>query len=313
MASRIYIPKINPLKWVEVGATANPKYHTKHLDTAFFEDRAQPWDQREYRCQVWQTTDIIPQQFASNFAPVLVKLISEEGQVITSAVAVNAYPWRNSAGFSSYEVFISLAGLDTGHYYGEMVLGTGSDTKTLRSNDFYISDTPLTNTILLEYSHFEHHEDVMFETGITFQWRTAGYISKLLPGMAQEIYTDQRQNPVSLSAVPFNQFEVYFNSEFGATDDDLDLLNRIHTCSYVAYDGKQFTAMDGGKFEFIEAEGSRKRGFKLKVQPTINRPSLAVGLDLNPNKKIVVLLNVDGQTFGDLSGQGNTVPITKSI
>ncbi|MGL6147792.1 MAG: hypothetical protein ACRC1V_04875, partial [Plesiomonas sp.] len=138
MGNQIFIPKLNPLKWVDVGAVANPKYHSKHLENYFFSDRRQPWQQRECHCQVWQTTDIINLQFSSNFAPVVVQLIDGYGNVVSSAVAVNSYPFRNSPGWNAYEVSFSLAGLSTGGYLAKMLLGTGVGAKVLQSNTFFV-------------------------------------------------------------------------------------------------------------------------------------------------------------------------------
>lgn len=312
----IYIPKINPVKFLSEALAVNPKYHTRHLEQAFFSDRILPWQQRETFLQRWQTTDIINLQFSSAFDPIVVQLTNTDDVVVASAVMVRKVPSRNNPGFFCYEASLSLAGIATGCYRLRLLLGaSGPMQGYARSDWFGVSDAPLANTILLEYSHNRHHEDVMFETGIIFQYRTGGHLDRYLPGSSQNVYTDQLENPTLLSSRPFNQFEVFFNDEFGTTDDQIDLLNRIWTCKSVSIDGKYFTAVDGGKMEFVETELQPKRGVKMKVQESLNRPSNIIGVDIDPTKKILATVNVDAATFGDLSGSGafNNVPVIYSF
>jgi len=316
MGNFIYIPKINPVKFLDANPVANPKYHTKYLDAVFFEDRALPWHQKEGHTQVWQTTDIINLQFSSNFDPIVVQLLDVYDNVLSSFVTVNQIPSRNNPGFFCYGASIALSGLTTGCYRLKLVLGAAGPLQEFAYSEYmYVSADPLLNTILLEYSHYRHHEDVMFETGVVFQYRTAGHVDKFLPGVSQDVYTDQRQNPTVLFARPFNTFEVFFNDEYGATDDEIDLVNRIFSCSSVSIDGKYFTAIEGGKMDFIEVDLARKRGVKMKLQESINRPSYIMGVDIDPNKKILATVNVDAHTFGDTSGSGafNSVPVTQIL
>jgi uncharacterized protein (DUF697 family) len=52
----------------------------------------------------------------------------------------------------------------------------------------------------------------------------------------------------------------------------------------------------------------------LKVQEGINRASKIVGVDVDSSKKLLIVYQIDGTVFGDLSEQAgsNLVPIISS-
>jgi hypothetical protein len=307
----LYIPFINPVKFFEVGATYLEKYQTPHFDDHKFSDRLLPWQSLEGYEQLWQDTDIIKLQFESTFDPILVSLIDEDGNAVLTLPTLIGLPNKFLANTYSFEVAMSLAGVATGCYQLKILAGSGDTQKTLLSGCQFISSEPIPNSLCLEYFNSRYHEDVVFETGIQFQFRVFGHIGFLDPGRKDELYRDERYNPALLNSRTLRQWPVTFGDERGLPDDIIDLLNRIWSCDNVLIDNKSFGIADDSKFEFVGEEGYPMRGVKLTVEEGINRNSKLFTINSDPNKKIITTIIVDAKVFGDTSNQGNNnvVPV----
>lgn len=308
----LYIPFVNPVKFFDVAEEVLPKYFTKHFDEWKFRERLYFWQQREDYVQIWQTTDIIKLQFESTFNPIIVKLLDKNGIAIKTLPALIGLPNKFFPDTFSFEVSMSLGDLETGCYRLQIAAGNpGPTQKILLSDCQYISSTQIKNSLCLEYWNSRFHEDVVFETGIKFQYRVHGNFGFLEPGRKDEQYRDQRYNPAILSSRTFRQFPVHFGDQFGLPDDIIDLLNRIWSCDNVLIDNKSFGISEGGKFEFIAVEKYPKRGVKLIVEEGINRNSRVFKVISDPNKKLMFAIMVDKKLFGDVGNQNSddTVPI----
>jgi hypothetical protein len=83
----------------------------------------------------------------------------------------------------------------------------------------------------------------------------------------------------------------------------------------VLCDGKSFAVLDESKFEDKEIHPEYPfRQWALNIQEGINRASKIVGVDVDSNKKLLIVYQIDGTVFGDLSAQAgsNLVPIISS-
>ena len=310
----LYIPFINPVKFYEVGATNPPAYNTRHFDDHKFENRLLPWQEEATYQQVWQTTDIINLQFIATFNPITVQLINENGEIVEQLPALIGLPNLFIPNAWAFEVNLSLGPLilSTGCYKLKIIAGTeGPYQKIYESTCLFISSDPLPNTFLVEYWNSRYHQDVIFETGIKFQYRSFGNFGFLSPGRNDEFYRDQRYNPTLLSSKTNRQWNVFFGNEFGLPDEAVDLVNRIWSCDNVLIDGKPVGVSDNSKLEFVEEEHYPKRGVQITVEEGINRNSKIFTITTDPNKKIMASINVDARVFGDTSNQGssNTVPV----
>lgn len=309
----LYIPFINPVKFFAADRAALDKYFTKHFDEWQYSERQYEWQQPEDYTQVWQTTDIINLQFESTFDPIIVELVNSNGESVITLPALVGLPNIFYSNTYSFEVAMSLASVTTGCYRLKVTAGSAGPTQKIYLSDRqYISEIPIENTLCLEYYNSRFHEDVVFETGVKFQYRVFGNIGFLDPGRKDEQYRDERYNPAILSSKTFRQFPVYFGDEFGLPDDVIDLLNRIWSCDNISIDNKPFGISEGGKFEFTEVDSSYpKRGVKLIVEEGINRHSRIFSIETDTNKKLNYGIMVDKKVFGDTGnqGSGNTVPI----
>lgn len=311
MANEIYIPFLNPVKFYDKDRVNLEKYFTKHFDSFMFSERGYVWEQRADYCQIWQTTDIIRLQFESTFDPIIVKLINKDELAVITLPALIGLPNKFIPNTFSFEVEISLGEVAKGCYYLQIEAGSGENKKTLVSDCLHIYDTQIKNSLCLEYWNTRSKDDVLFETGIKFQYRLFGSFGRLQPGRKDEMTKDQKYNPAILSNINFRQWPIWFGDQFGLPDDVIDLLNRIWGCDNVLIDNKPFCVSDGGKFEFIEVEKYQKRGAKLTVEEGINRNSSIFSVETDTSKKLSSTIIVDAKVFGDLANQGssNAVPV----
>ena len=307
----LYIPFVNPIRFYEVGVTALPKYNVKQFDDYRFEDRLLPWQSTELYEQVWQVDDIINLQFESTFDPIIISLVNDAGTAVITLPALIGLANKFLPNTFSFEVAMALSSAPAGCYQVKIVAGTGSSQKTYLSGHQYISSMPIANSLCLEYYNSRFHQDVVFETGIKFQYRIFGHLGFLDPGRKDELYRDERWNPALLNSRTTRQFPVFFGNERGITDDEIDLLNRIWSCDNVTIDKKAFGIADNGKFEFTGETDYSKRGLKLLLEEGINRNSRAFTITADTTKKLVTTIIVDASVFGDTSNQGsaNTVPV----
>lgn len=313
MANTLYVPFINPVKFYEVGLSIPAAFQTKHFDDFKFEDRLLPWQDNEVYERIWQTTDIVYFQFTANFTPITLQLIDENNTVIIEEPTLVGLPNVYEPGSYLFSASIALSEVPTGCYRFKLIAGPAGPTqKTFLSGCHYISADPIPNSILIKYYNDTYHEDVVFETGMQFQVRMMGHIGFLSPGRNDELWRDQRYNPGTLNSRTTRQWPVFFGDEFGLTDDDIDLLNRIWSCSNVFLDNKAFGITDASNFEFITTEDEYpKRGVKIVVEEGINRASAIFGINLDTSKKIMASINVESSVFGDTgnAGSSNTVPV----
>jgi hypothetical protein len=308
----LYIPFLNPIKFFLTDRANLSNFFTKHFDNFMFDERLLAWQEPADYCQPWQTTDIINLQFESTFDPLIVELYNSSDIAVITLPALIGLPNKYYPNTYSFEVSMSLAGLTTGCYYLKITAGTGDAQKFYISNCQYISSTPFTvPNLLIQYSNSRFHEDVIFETGIEFQYRLFGHFGFLKPGRQEEKYKDQKFNPATLSSRSFRQFDLFLGDEYGLPDDVIDLVNRICGCNNIIIDNKSFAIAEGGAFEFTDIQDYPKRGVKLLVEEGINRGSRLFAQDTDVTKKINYGIVVEAKVWGDTSnqGSGNVVPV----
>ena len=313
MANEIYIPLINPLRFYDPAFSQPAAYQSKQFDDYAAADRLVPWQEMLLRPQVWQNTDRIRLQFISSFDPVVVELLTTDNRVIVSLPTLIGLPNKFMAGFYSFEADLSLATVPDGCYRLRLKLGSGPNMKTLESPLFRVSVDTIPDTLLLEYWNDTTHADVMFETGIKFQYRIPGWLHTYEPSNRVEAYRDERNNPVTLSARSSRQFTVQFGTETGVNDDEVDLLRLIWSCRNVLIDGKPFGVVDGGKMEFITIDTKlANRGVSIKVEEGVNRFSSIYSIERDTTKRLLTAAMVDPAAIGDTanSGNSNLIPIT---
>lgn len=312
MANQINIPFLNPVRFVDLDPVEVPQYLTKHFDDYWFSEQLQPYETRVEYKQKYQTSDVIYLQFEANFAAIQIEVIDCEQTVLLTQSATQVRANKYMPGYYVYELTISLAAFGAGTYWLKLNLGVGS--KLMISEPIDVATT-WPGTVLFQYNNSKYHGDVIFETGIIFGFRCDAVIRRLDPGNERTAYRDQKLNPTMLKVRPFRAFELGIGHRVGIPDWVIDKMNWIWSCDSVQCDGKSFAVLEDSKFEDKEIDPVYPlRQWALNIQEGFNRASKIVGVEVNPNKKLLVVYQIPGTVFGDLStnASSNLIPIISS-
>lgn len=312
MGNVINIPLLNPVRFVELDPVELPQYLTKHFDDYWFKEQLQPFETVVEFKQKYQTSDTIYLQFEANFASIQMQVIDCEQTVLLSQAATQVRANKYLPGYYVYELTLSLAAFSAGTIWLKLNLGLGS--KFMISEPIDVAET-WPGTILFQYYNSKYHGDVIFETGIVFGLRCDAVIRRLDPGNERTAYRDQKLNPTMLKVRPFRAFELVTGHRVGVPDWVIDKMNWIWSCDNVQCDGKSFAVLEDSKFEDKEIDPRYPlRQWSLNIQEGVNRASKIVGVDVNPNKKLMIVYQIPGTVFGDLSENAgsNLIPVYSS-
>lgn len=309
MANVIYIPKANPLKFVEKDLTNPSKYATKHLDDFRYADQIQPWETKADYLQKFTTADIIRLQLHANYSPIQVTVFDCDGIAKLSFTASSVLRNKYQTDMFVYDVAINLSTLDAGQY--EVQIEAGSPVqKTLISEPIEILESP-EGTILIEYSNDTFKDDVIYETGIEFGFRVEASFGKLAPKSKDVLYEDQVMNQVLLSSRPFTQSTFVVGGTFGVPAWVIEKLNFILSCSNTKYDGKYYVKADGANWESKTEENYPMASYSIELRESLHRPSKVFSSTGDSNKKLLLIGNIESKGFGNLAAStGNIIQIT---
>lgn len=304
MANQLYYPSLNPIPLYEVSNFQQPQYMSTYSDDYPFKSRLR-WEQTvvDYN-QKWTTKDTIKFQFLSNFDPIQVQLMDCQDNAIITNNAAQKKANKYLTGYFVYEESMSLAAVSPGVYY--ILVTLGGATK-LYSEPIEITDF-LADSLLFEYYNSYYHGDILFETGIVFSFRVEGILNEDAPSVMRTAYLDQHYNPTVLKAIPFRTSTMLVGKDFGVPQWIAYRINWIFSCDNVSIDGKPWAVPENEKMTGNDLDPQYPmKSFSLKIQEAINRASKIVGVDVDPNKKIVIGVALDSTIFGDLSGTGNNI------
>lgn len=310
MANQLEIPILNPLKWVPVYPDANTSYYTKWEEDHIFEDTLYDWQEKVHMYQPWMAGDVIVQQMTSNFNPLLIQIVDSLGNILISqnmtAVRANKY----NPGFYLYECRLDSTTLAPGLYKGLLTPG-GSLPDQLKTEWFYVCPSNY-RTVLVTYYNIRYHGDVVFETGIQFNFRVPAFFDDKVPSSLDTLYTDQDLNTVQLSSKPSKQKTFYLGIGNGVPPWMVEKMNWALSCSNTVFDNKLFAKTDSAKWTDYPQEGTKLRGYSIDLQPGINRPSLIYNPTIDTTKKITLMYNIDQSIMGSMAPTGGTIvfPIT---
>lgn len=308
MSNALYISELNPCRFYEVDQAAEPAYLSKHFDEVPFRDQRKPWNSAPPYFQKWQTTDTIRFQFTSNYSPINIQLIDKYGIARYTQGMWQVLGNKYEPGYYIFEGDIPLSDIDPGCYFIKIIL----PNKSLISEPLEVLVSH-PNTLLIEYRNSRYHGDVIFETGIGFQFRLEGVIGFLNPGANEQYYEDQQLNPTVLSSKPFRSFTIHFGGGLGLPDWVVDKLNYIWSCNDVKVDGKSYAKNGESKFDITEQERYQRRGVNIDVREGANRGSKVILDGGNSDVRLGVVFNVEGKVFGDLSGTGSDMIAITSV
>lgn len=306
MPAEIIYPDLNPIKMVLINPVQLPQYLTRHLEDYRFHEQQHPDEGEEFKWydQPWQSSDIIPFQFESNFDPIQIDLVDCYDVAWNTLNAAQKMENKWEPGKYVYEALMDISAVPEGRYWVKMTFGS----EVMISEPMMIK-AKHPSTIRYDYKHKRFHGDVIFETGIVFCFRVKGRLGKLIPGSKDTVYEDEPLNPTLLTSRPFRTFPLMHKN---IPDWVVDRINLIWTCSDVLVDNKSFAKSGESKMELIEEENYPMRTLIMNVREGINRGSRIIQPTVDTSKRLVVVHNIEGKLFGDITnpGSSNVIPVT---
>lgn len=301
------IPFLNPIRFVPVGSTA------LNFDSDWFYNQIKYYEQKIQYFQKWIFGDTIKLQVTSNFAPVTIDLRDCKGNTInTFSFTVKPTAILDN-GFTVYECSISVPVVTEGEYFFLLNIGSDATLEQFISEPQYFSAED-SLTFLWSYSHSYNKFDVVFKTGIVFQFRCETSFGPLTPKSHDTVWEDQPANLRTIDSIPYRQPKLCIGGRWGVPDWVIDKLNRILSCDTVLIEDRQYTKADGAQFETTAAEAYPLRGWKIDIRETKNRYSLRAQNNFSPAEQFAIVYNIETKAFGTFNDNpsNNVIQITKT-
>ena len=298
----IYISEACPVTFYQVGVPPVAGRNVVHLGQGPFSKQIGPYQQQIRYTQKWQKTDQIVIQAKSEIDNIIMQLVTCNGTVQKEtafeikSTTIIGQTWR------VYETVMQLADVPENEYYLLITAGTGDNKLMLYSEPQYVTLSD-PDTMLYTYKHSGNYLDIIYSTGVEFQFRCESALREYVPGNKLTVYQDQKLNGVQLSAYPYDQYKLMVGGvkgAYGAPNWLAKKMNYIFSNNFVLVEGMQFLRADQSKMEANRAAQYPMAGWVLDVIPAINRYSNIYDLSLNDT--ISVAYNITAGIFGVLDG-----------
>lgn len=309
MANVLYAPWLCPVHFSDVNAPEFATYRSKNFQDHPFISTVYDWQEPTNYAQKWQQSDTLKIQLQSNFDPLQIDLIGKYGEVVTSLVGNLKLPNKYYPGAYAYEFTLSFAAVPEGIYYLRLTTGVLSELHMISEPICLKAVHP--DTVYIQYRNNRYHGDVIFETGITFNFRVEASFDFLRPAAAVTSYNDQKYNPYILSAIPYRVWPLVVGGNRGVPDWVVDKINLIWSCNEVRVDGKLYARNEQGPITFNAVEYYPMRAAIIELREGLNRGSKIVSPTVDSTKKLLVAYQIETRLFGDLSenAASNLVPL----
>lgn len=295
MSNFLYIPFINPINYTEVDFANVEQYISKHMDDFPFTETIMPWEQQTRFFQPWQISDSIRQQITTTYGPVALNVLDCQGNTVYSTTFQQKQQDANNPGNYIYESDLALNIFTAGTYFLQIVAGSPAQ-KTLISEPLIFAET-IENSLLIEFSHFEFYNDVIFETGIDMNVRIYGGLKFKAPNAKDTLYEDQSLNMTMLKSVPYRLWRLVIGNAEGIPDWFIDKLNRVLGCSTVSIDGRNYSKNEGAKMEESTEENYPMRAWAIELREKLNRDSKIFSSTGNTNQPVSAVVSVETKGF----------------
>lgn len=260
-------------------------------------------DYQDPKCyyQKWQFSDTLKLQILSDFEPT--DLLFKD---VFTGIEVGSASWTVKdtiiVGFDFlvYELSFSFAGLPEGKYYAEFTYTDEEEAEHILMSEPICVAEEQDKTILIKYKHSENDYDLIFDTGIEFQFRVEAAIKDFIPKNNRSVYTDQKVNATQLSSTPYRTFRLYIGYQYGVPEWVFDKVNHIQSVDQVSYNGIYYQVVNEGDYEIETNDSNSFMGGSIEIQPTDNNfakyqtTTGDSGNTFTPMQKSIPYYNVSG-------------------
>lgn len=235
-------------------------------------DKVQSFQVQQCYDQKWELGDTLVLQAPSYGAPT--NLILRD----TFGIQAISIPWTlkdvtiTNQTFQIYEISQPLAVLQEDRYQAEFSYYDENGDAVPQISDILSIQEEQLQTVLITYRNSSNNFDVIFNTGIEFQFRVEGSIEQLTAKNNRNTYEDQDANLTLLSATPFNQRKFYLGYQYGVPEWVWEKVNWIQSVNQTAYDGVSYQVDQGAEWEINRNTlGNSWVGGSIDIRFTENR------------------------------------------
>lgn len=296
---------LNPLNLVDKNRELLPNYNWRQFD-AFMSNEQIVTPYETYKCykQIWQTNDILKLQFKSDFSPIRLQLKDSKGLAVLSQEMSLLRTIGTDLYFEDQIAFDFIA---PGTYTLE-VLGGDPAIITLVSEPFQLAEN-WPYSILINYSN-AFNNNILWETGITMNFRVNGVIPFDSAASVRTVYVDQPGSEKTVKGIPYRLFNFYVGNNGGIPAWVVDKLEEIFDQTEVFLDGKGFAPVGDAKFQTTKVERYPWAQWNIQLRETNNTRMKRFEPTGLQEKKVVIDYIIDTKLFGPEYGSANDNSIT---
>ncbi|MES2428247.1 MAG: hypothetical protein V4560_14805 [Bacteroidota bacterium] len=298
----IFVPQLNPVNVVDKNRTLANNYNWNHFDKWLSIEQITQYEQHKCDEQRWQFDDICWLQIQGDFSPVRVQVRNQRGLVILSQVMDIVATISGRSYFESQIAFDDPVFVDGGYFFVEFIAGDPI-LITLEATVWHVQER-WPNTLLVNYSHNSNNE-ILWETGISMNFRVDAVIPYDMPASTRTVYTDQPQSAVTVKGAAYRKFNLIIGTEGGVPDWVIDKMEDILNQNNQDYDGKPFSAASGATWNTKKIERYPWAQWTIEMREEVNRRGRLFEVDGLQEKKVAMDYVVEGALFGPVSGPAN--------
>jgi hypothetical protein len=295
---------INPLKFRKKGYVNPLPYNTKHFDDWNFKDTIPSFVTEAEYFQPFQKNDIIYLHVLSNYSPHQIEMWSCDGQLVDTFNAGYHVSSIEISGLMVFRVAVALDDYDEGVYHFQVKSGNPV-IDTLETEWIQIKELH-EDSILFQYTHDENDFGVAFEVGEEFRFRVHGGVTDFDPQFTRRVFADQIESLDQLSSKTFYTEKLFIGGPLGVPPWVIQKVNEIFRCSSILIDGKEYTAIDGAKWEAVREKDFPMAGWIIEVRRTENSGSKRFEADGDQDNETTVVYNMENYGFGTITNPASS-------
>jgi hypothetical protein len=282
-----------------------PNYNFKHFDAWMSNEQIiTPYE--VYKCykQPWQNDDIAKLQIQSDFTPIRLQIRNSRGSIVFS----HQMSIVKTIGSRIYlEDQIAFDFFDEGVYKLE-ILGGDPVLITIVSEPFLVKyNHP--NTMLLNVSN-EFNNEILWETGITINFRVNGVIPFDAPISSRTVYIDQPGAAKTVKGTASRKFKFYIGCDGGLPPWYVDKINEYLDQTDVLYDGKGFAPIPGSDWATNKIDRYPWAQWNIEMRETNNTRMKRFEPQGLQEKKYAQDIIIETKLFGATYGASSDNSIT---